>query len=979
MTTFAVAYRATVYVASRDPVASTVLTPAAGAAHSSECKVATITGVSGFQPYLHEVSIRRGRIDPLTKRVEKDSFELTLLDKRTGTSNAQRWVTAFLANAQGENQLLGCKVYVEESLDGGTTWAAFFVGRITTCDLVGSLLVRLTGRGFAEDLDEPIFVGRPHSSIAYAVEPLVLPIGLSGTYQTLTAAPPLTGTIGGFAQDGVDYADLNLSTASQNRLDNVVTQALYQGLGVGSILEDFATDGDRLRVGNIQRVRCRFTTGSLTDKEGWVASVRAKPDTVRNKFRVYSITLVEVDAADPYYTDLSAIATTDCSFVLYQVGREGVTPRLPAPIAALQPAVEATSDAPLVPLFLNDVHPVQLFRDICEGDFSALDADGDPLHPLPIDTASFTALTSPSGAQRPFPTSYWAITKSYKRNDFLEEYLCKPYGLTYRFVPDANGGNPVSRLVVKDIRLPVASQVASVPTIGAADIVASETPGWKQGADAAVTAVQVSTFLDDPLEDAELVRIPDRIPNVPTSRVSSREVVYQPREGVGRVVLGTRFLAIDALGLRAVQAAQVDGVLAPVWTESEARRIAEIYRTPFGTGPAYATAVCRRTSNTTGVYPGDWVLLNADVLPNTATNERGGTRLMLCVDREDDGPRLRFEFLDAGPNASAAAPTVGTLAQGDPAEHAIEVPITVNAQGDPVIVEVLNTGNGVTRYTSPGDTDGRWLFGARVTATGTVILRNLPSDQTIFVRARSEPTRYALPSSWARASTQYVDTAAYTAPSSLAIAPDTTINGTDDPVASWTVGETGLPVWVALTVTGAALPLPNDIIARLPPGSTQLALSGYLPPPVPSALLVFDLMVLHPDGLGGFAVASLAFNITDTYVGPGLAAPTITLTLARPASSTGALVVPKGSSVGIRYALSSAPVGAEVVVERDTANTFATAVEVYRGPGAVVTDVLPLNNTTYYYRAKSVQSGATDSAWSSTVSGCVTVIPAEEV
>ena len=228
MTLFSPGYRMTVYEQRSTQSAVTepdILT--ATSPHTDPFKVASLSGISGFQPYLGTVTGRRGKIDPLTKKVTTGQLTVRLLDKKTGTSNLQRWVTAFLGNAAGRNQLLGCKVYLEETLDGGTTWSPFFVGRIDSTQLDDPLWYSLTIRDFSDDLDMDCFVGRPNAAVSYAAEPLLLPLGVSADYGTMEAVTPLSGTFEAAAYSAAGYRVLTLDAASRGRLDNMVTSALF--------------------------------------------------------------------------------------------------------------------------------------------------------------------------------------------------------------------------------------------------------------------------------------------------------------------------------------------------------------------------------------------------------------------------------------------------------------------------------------------------------------------------------------------------------------------------------------------------------------------------------------------------------------------------------------------------------------------------------------------------------------------------------
>ena len=133
-----VAYRATVFISRSDDASeTTVLTPIAGAPHSDQFKIATRTGVVGFQPYMDFPTGRRGKIDLLSKKTDVGELSFEIIDMRppAGGANATRWVTAFIGEKEGIPRFARLKCYIEESLDGGVTWNPFFTGRVRSLAL----------------------------------------------------------------------------------------------------------------------------------------------------------------------------------------------------------------------------------------------------------------------------------------------------------------------------------------------------------------------------------------------------------------------------------------------------------------------------------------------------------------------------------------------------------------------------------------------------------------------------------------------------------------------------------------------------------------------------------------------------------------------------------------------------------------------------------------------------------------------------
>ncbi len=182
-----VVYRATVYAAkSVDPTETTVLT-----AGSASFKVATSEGIAGFLPYMGMPSGRRGRMDILAKKTDTGELSFDVLDPRIipGGSNASRFITQFLGNAQGLPQLARLRCLIEESLDGGVTWISFFTGRIKSFGLkAGSRVIyTLSVRDLSDDLTFNAFVGRPHGNV-YQTTPRLVTAATSTTLSDSTQA-----------------------------------------------------------------------------------------------------------------------------------------------------------------------------------------------------------------------------------------------------------------------------------------------------------------------------------------------------------------------------------------------------------------------------------------------------------------------------------------------------------------------------------------------------------------------------------------------------------------------------------------------------------------------------------------------------------------------------------------------------------------------------------------------------------------------
>ncbi|HRN54413.1 MAG TPA: hypothetical protein PK788_13030, partial [Gemmatimonadaceae bacterium] len=223
MALYAPIYRAEFYQPRTvDPTESAILTPPVGAPHSDPLRVATRQGVNvlgnDYKPYLISVSGRRGRLDPLRKRMDSGSITLSIGDVRTtpGTgSNAQRWLTAFT------NVAKGAKVRVWESLDLGATWNVWWTGRVIAMRTTSRVVWEVTVEDMGADLKGIVFARRPHGSVSgYADVITHVPNSIPASNANervnaigLPVVPRPRATVNN-ASEGASYRSLSIKTES---------------------------------------------------------------------------------------------------------------------------------------------------------------------------------------------------------------------------------------------------------------------------------------------------------------------------------------------------------------------------------------------------------------------------------------------------------------------------------------------------------------------------------------------------------------------------------------------------------------------------------------------------------------------------------------------------------------------------------------------------------------------------------------------
>ena len=780
MATYRPHHRLTVYAPRTvDPSEATILTPAAGALHSDAFKITTHPNLAGWKPYLNAVAGRRGRLDLLTKRTDTGEFQFQVLDVRTtgGGSNLERWFSQFHGNADDRPQWLGCKFFDEESLDDGVTWAAYATGRVFSVQLAGRIPFLITGRDLADDLRQRVFVGRPHANVsAYAHPTCLLPAGFLddvGTYANFPAwTKPVSGkSVGTGFHATIEFGIVDADTANSAQiraltaglaeiLEGVEPQPLpavhlpgiYERRGqvITKVIREAQTLAlaryDLFTAGATRRVRCRIThtSGAESGNTGTydlqaVMLTAFMPRTGDAPVSIIYALQVGVlrdanlaaDTGHPEYLPLPASGTT-ADVVLTKEG---------SPTAA-------------APLFLDDVLPGVLMRDLADGEFSALDADRAVQFPVPIDTTTADAghgrgvlKLATLAADTSVPIQRYLVDGVARLDEVYERWF-GPLGLGYRFTP-------AGALLALDLRMP--TDLSGLLTIGTADLAEHAAPTWHHGSQQALREIQVRVYREDRFHPVDPLAV---------------DVLF-PLDDFAGVERGDRPYEIEIPGLRFAKGETINGQGRQEWAERWAQKLIQPLRWAYGAGPAECTLPCRRTSNTSGCEPGDLRLVNVDELPNPQTNLRGGIRVMRCVSREEQGLTLSLGFVDLGINAAADAPTVAAPAQetGN-TKHGVSVAITRNAVSDPVVVEFAVTATSVG--SRPAEASALWTFGMRTVAGGTVYLRPLASNSRVWIRARSEPAATDLPtmpSAWAfpGSGTGYVDTAAITAPSSLAV------------------------------------------------------------------------------------------------------------------------------------------------------------------------------------------------------------------
>ena len=812
---------------SEDPTEATTLTPIAGAPHTDPFKVADREGVTGYLPYLAGPRGRTGKIDPLTKQVDMGMLNIRIQDRPLVVgAHAERWATAFIGDAHGKPRLGGCLVLLDLSLTGPTgTFTRYWTGRVVDKGLRGRGWFEFSVRDLSTDYAVTQFPGTPHSSITYTTRGSLLPLGFCGSprYGSFPRVARLVGTVVASPFLTLLGTWVQLTNTSVGRADNLLTKELARRLDQLDASNHFISTPDVLR--------CRLRRTD-TQADGVFQVLGISRSTTYNpgipvaglggdlipgflddqqRFHPRNLLLLPLPTTHAEYMAMPPQGTTVQVFV-YPEGR-------PTPGA---------------PIYVTDVAPGQLVEDAMAGKLSWLDSDGAPIWSFPTDTTSVNAIKNDPS----IPLARLRIDEPIKTHELLAAL-----GRAHEFAGplDAEG-----KLTLVDMRLP--GSLSGLPSITEADLVAGRDPEWDVKRASAVTRLDATYYIDRPAP-LELV---SGTPDYPAGGVDSvaAELIFVD---FGDPDLAENRQELDAISFRTSPAEQAEnGMLRQAKIEADLQALVERLRGPFGRGAIPVVLYCRRTTAPLAVAPGGWFLADAAIVPNLQTLQRGGSRLLRAVEVVPDAGIIRIGAIDSGLSIISTAPVLGNIVKnGSNPLHGVTIPVTVNAEGQAVEVQIVTTPTSVG--VRPAADDPGWTHVARVTATGDVVHNRLPSGLRVWARARSESTwsdELKLPSAWVFPPNDKVDLDALTAPSAAAAS----LIEAESALITWTPGETDEATEFSLST-----PASGDAVflLRLPAGSARHRLLGL------TASTEFKVWLRHVDAWGGVsAFATVTFNTT---------------------------------------------------------------------------------------------------------------------
>ncbi len=535
-------------------------------------------------------------------------------------------------------------------------------------------------------------------------------------------------------------------------------------------------------------------------------------------------------------------------------------------------------------LAINDVHPAQVLKDVLLGYFGRVyhpyfDSSGGhkPVALPPgknlgdLITGVGVQLTDNVGdgrhgfnalvADQTFPPFRCIIDASMPIRDFVEQYICQAYGIGYYF--DGSG-----TFVPVDMRQPSSVPVGSV-TLTDADLVADKMPGWSYDPTAAVTW-GAYTIYGESMLTISAVLMPGFMFPVITKKMFEVQGGQIIDGELGNLALSDKQYQVDFKGYRAMPGEwgwiNQGGINLTAryvhMTQSAIRMAHAAVARPYGHGPMIVTVTARRWSNTAGIYPGSFFVLNTSTNPDPGSNKRGQQRLVLCTERAEDGPTVKLTGTDWGVTLQSNPPSnMGAPAQvaGDPG-HTASCLVSPNGEGEPaeVSVNVTPTTVGVR----PPDSDPNWMFVRYNWVSWVAVQRGLPGGSRVWWRARTMAKRHVhilgfhflvnalkLPSGWWYPTlygnpVDYVDLSTLSPPTGLS----SSLISANNFRVSWSNPDSTrqVEVWLATPTSD-----PRTRIAVLSPGSIFYDFTGL------GAGKTYRVAIRTIDGAGGFAEATI--------------------------------------------------------------------------------------------------------------------------
>lgn len=767
-------YRMTIYDAPLYSSDTTILTPASGSSHTDSFRVTTHPSLSGWQPYMRIPKGERGSFDVRKGTSTVGSYKVTLLDKKTSNDNIHRWVTAFIGDSGNRMSLIGKKAYLEESLDNGSTWSPFFVGRISELNLASLLQVSFTIADSLDLLKQNVFETIP--TVDYVSFRSIFPLGFmndivsSDSGSIISAQDPFI-IDSGYRNDATGHQVIKMSALALNDPRN------RWGFGA-------KYDVGRFYHTEKNQYRAKITSGS-NEYHYAVFRVTSTNDTFnKNNTNVISYVWVgELDANDPQYAPLGAItgSVQGNGIWIYHVDPEKYG-------------------------FMLNVSPYKLTRDILGGYYFPYGTS----RAISYDSASLATLET----TKELPHTLYRVSGKSEAAKYIEENICKPFQIGYTVEPTLSGSVPVSQLRFFNTQQP--TTLAGVPTLSGSYIIAGSSREWRAGEP--TLYLQGTFYMEQLRGNGDDFSDSKFDPLIETDH----PIIYPFGQNTDDP---TRHIeTINFVGLRGLDnttsgqysGQSLDHVTSYQYFLDQTKKLLQSHWLRHRHGNPVVRLSTIRNSDTESIRVGDFCIVEAETLPNQATHTRGGTRVMQVTQKVPLGVTCEWELIDAGVNDVMNAPTLGTLTR-DTGSVFFDVTTSENAD---VEVEYAVTAFGGS---VPNTASRAWLLSDTYNINDTTLalsIEGLPEGKQVFVRVRAVSpigSDMKLPSLWQVSSGE--DLSSITAPTSVNVTDITSRSAK----VTWTntQSEYEIELWLA-----SPAGTPTTLITVLPAGSTTYTLKG---------------------------------------------------------------------------------------------------------------------------------------------------------
>ena len=715
-----IAYRMRIFNGPLYYTGSVVLTPASGAIHSEPFQITTLQSgsLAGYAPYMRTPRGNRGELNIQSGRSSVGTYTVDVLDKRTSTGNSNRWITAFIGDINSKLTIIGKKAVIEESLNGGSTWSPFFIGRVNAVNLTSPLVYSIELGDPLELLKQKIFEIEP--GVSYTSFKSLLPIGYTKPVSNLDSGSMINLTdglqVGQVRSSGATANDrwLKLNQVSVNRNDNAWSYGQIQPAAIGNIFSTIAGQNP---------FRCLVLSGSTYfTYQVRTLQTPAKTNSELSVQPIEQINIIELPTNDPLYSPISNVKTTDTPKIwVYRLLEE--------------------AENKLGTFYINET-PYNLLRDILDGKFfnRGLELQSgsttvyiDNTQKIPYDSASIAAMETTN----PLPKMLYKIEEPATAIDFIEKEICQPFSMGYTFIPTSSSGTFSNAFKLFSTKQP--TTVPSV-TFNSTNIVASDSNEWSSNEPLLFVK---GTFYVENLRGGRFAVKRTTSDNDPANIIQTIQASIIT--GLSEVTDSSyKGLEIDMKGLRGVNnnlltlgEGTMENVPAFQYTQGKALRyIQDIYNRYKAGNPAISLQVSRvaASSSIANVDIGDFVLVNEEVLPNQALHTRGGTRIYQIVAKNPEGAIVNLSLVDSGINATMPTASFGTITE----VSLNTLSSSLSTTGDAIVeLEYAAVPSGSAQ---PAATSNAWLMYQSYPISASTYpfkIDNLPNGRTIYLRARA--------------------------------------------------------------------------------------------------------------------------------------------------------------------------------------------------------------------------------------------------